>query len=119
MIRIYGFPLGPYDGFSFFIFLFFKSKTPSKTIINHERIHFFQQLELLFVIHWILYLLHYLILRIEVLRMKNKPANPHDWAYRHIVFEIEAYAMEKDLTYLKTRKPYAWLRYFQRSGNHS
>ncbi|MCA6073934.1 hypothetical protein [Fulvivirga sedimenti] len=118
MIRIYGFPLGPYDGFSFFIFLFFKSKNPSAELINHERIHFYQQVELLFIFHWLLYAGHYAVLR---LKMLGKPGikRPHDTAYRAICFEKEAYANERNLTYLDNRPLFAWRHYFHSRRNQS
>ncbi|MEJ2006321.1 MAG: hypothetical protein P8X57_15465 [Cyclobacteriaceae bacterium] len=112
MIHIYGFPLGRYDGFSFFFFIFFKSKKPGKVLINHEKIHFYQQLELLFLPHWTLYVLQYLFFRIRFAFEKDNVAESnHDRAYRMICFEREAYENEKDLDYLSRRRPFAWIKY--------
>ncbi len=112
MIYIYGFPLGPYAGFSFFIFIFFRSKSPGKVLINHERIHFYQQLEMLFLPHWLLYVLQYFFYRIKfALKDDAGPGSKHNRAYRMICFEQEAYAHEKDLTYLSRRRPFAWIRF--------
>jgi hypothetical protein len=110
MIHIYGFPLGPYDGFSFFIFIFFKSKKPGQVLINHEKIHFYQQLELLFVFHWILYVANYLVLLIYYL-FSGKRKGVHHLAYRNICFEKEAYAHESDLSYLSKRRLFGWMKY--------
>ena len=93
---------GNYEGFSFFIFIFYWRGTQDKsTILNHERIHFWQQVELLFIVHWLLYVIFYLVGR---LRGRN-----HDAAYRSIPFEREAYAFERDPGYLAERKPFAWI----------
>jgi hypothetical protein len=89
---------------SFGPFIIFRDKevaASARTNI-HELIHFFQQIELLFVGHWILYVIFYIVERSKGMK--------HDLAYRNNPFEREAYANE-NLTYLITRKPYAWLKY--------
>jgi hypothetical protein len=65
-----------------------------KELINHERIHLRQQLEMLIIPFYIYYLF--------LLKRKG---------YLNISFEKEAYANEGNLNYLKERKPYAWLKY--------
>ena len=73
---------------------------------RHETIHFQQQLELGFLIQWILYGLFWLIGLFVYKFDGNK-------AYRENPFEREAYANERKPTYLpKTRKRYAWVNYF-------
>lgn len=74
-------------------------------LLNHERIHFRQQLELLIVPFYIIYILHYLLL---FARFRN-----HDKAYRSIVFEKEAYQNDNNFDYLKTRKIWRFLSYFK------
>ena len=74
-------------------------------LLNHERIHFRQQIELLIIPFYFFYLLHYLIL---LARLGN-----HDNAYRNIVFEKEAYANDQNLEYLKTRKIWSFMNYFK------
>ena len=121
MIHIYGFPLLPpsYDGLSFFIFIFFRSRQPSPTLINHERIHFYQQLELLFIFHWLLYLVHYIFLLIYFISKPRKSGQSlHDKAYRNICFEQEAYDNERNPHYLEHRKPFAWFRYLRPRGTN-
>lgn len=112
MILIRNVYLFGYAGFSFFVFLFFAEKNPSRVLINHERIHFFQQVELLFIFHWILYVLFYLyhLARISG-RAGIKLKQRHDIAYRAIPFEKEAYHNEKNLTYLADRPWFAWIRH--------
>lgn len=68
-------------------------------ILNHERIHLRQQLELLILPFYLIYLLHYFFL---LLRFRN-----HEKAYRNIVFEREAYTHEGDPTYLSKRRWWA------------
>lgn len=93
-----------YTGFSFFIFIWISDHAENRDeVINHEKIHFYQQLELLFIFHWILYILFYLLYRAK--------GYGHDSAYRRIPFEKEAYAHEHSKTYLPKRKLFYWLKY--------
>ena len=97
--------LGRYSAMSLgpFIILKDKSLLTDYELINHETIHFFQQLELLFVIHWIMYAFFYLIGRVKGLN--------HNQAYLNNTFEKEAYANGADLLYIFKRKPYGWIKY--------
>jgi hypothetical protein len=97
--------LGHYRGMSlgFFIILQDKSQLNDFKLIHHETIHFYQQIELLFLPMWLLYGLFYCIGRVRGLN--------HNQAYRNIPFEKEAYSNEADLKYLFKRKPYAWVKY--------
>lgn len=94
----------PAAGMALFPFILVKYESLKKdiVIINHERIHLRQQIELLILPFYILYLLNYLI---NLLRFQN-----HDLAYRNIIFEKEAYTYETDLTYLKKGNWFGWLR---------
>lgn len=74
-----------------------------KVTINHETIHFKQQLELLVIPFYVLYLLNWLI---NLFRFGNAKT-----AYREIVFEKEAYSNEENMDYVATRKPYSWIKY--------
>jgi hypothetical protein len=96
----------PANAMALYPFMLFKSKLQKTDplIINHEQIHFRQQLELLILPFYILYLLHYLL---NLIRYKN-----HGQAYMQICFEREAYAHDRNMNYLRTRKPYAWVRFF-------
>ena len=100
-------PFLPATGMAIFPFIFIKYKglKHNKQIINHEQIHLRQQIELLVLPFYIIYILHYLV---NLLRYRN-----HDKAYRNIVFEREAYSNESDLMYLKTRRFSSWINYFQ------
>ena len=87
-----------------FIFVKTQKLKSNKIIINHENIHLRQQLELLIIPFYILYLLNYLLNLLYYMH--------HDKAYRNIVFEREAYFNERNPDYLKHRNIWSWLRYF-------
>lgn len=74
------------------------------SLLRHELIHLRQQMELLILPFYLLYVLNYAV---NVLRYKNG-----EKAYREILFEREAYAMDTSEDYIQQRKPYAWLRMF-------
>ena len=83
-----------YRGFSFFIFVWINKYVENKErIIHHEKIHFRQQVELLFIIQWLLYVLFYFINRLKGMN--------HDNAYKNNPFEKEAFANDHDFGYLK------------------
>ncbi len=94
----------PAAGMAIFPFILLKSSglKNDPTIINHEKIHLRQQLELLIFPFYLLYLINYLV---NLIKYQN-----HDLAYRNIVFEQEAYAHEGDLKYLKKGNWYGWLK---------
>lgn len=69
-------------------------------LINHERIHTRQMLEMLILPYYIWYITEWLIR----LPMKGR-------AYERLCFEREAYDNMHDLNYLKHRKPFAWREY--------
>ncbi|MCS4237854.1 hypothetical protein M2306_000616 [Myroides gitamensis] len=74
-------------------------------LVNHERIHLKQQLELLILPFYLWYGIEFLI-RLLYLRNRKK-------AYRAISFEQEAYKNEANLAYLKQRKTYAFFQYMR------
>lgn len=79
-------------------------ETDNLVLINHEKIHLKQQLELLIVPFYVLYFTDYLI-KIIIFRDKDK-------AYKNILFEREAYLNEENLDYLQSRPFWNWMRYF-------
>lgn len=91
-----------------FPFMFLKSKAlkGNNVLINHEKIHLKQQLELLVIPFFIAYFLEF---SFRLLQYKN-------WylAYRNISFEREAYLNEKDLNYLKKRPFWNFIKYFKK-----
>jgi len=87
-----------------FILLKDKYQKNDKILVNHERIHLRQQIELLILPFYLFYFLNYLI---NLIRYKN-----HYRAYLNIVFEREAYACDQNLKYLETRKLFSWINHF-------
>ena len=86
-----------------FIFIKKDAYKHDQILVHHESIHFKQQLELLIIPFYFCYLINYLI---NFIKYKS-----HHIAYLNIVFEKEAYANERDLNYLKTRKTFAWIKW--------
>lgn len=87
--------------------MFLKSKDlkENQVLINHEKIHLRQQLELLVIPFYIVYGIEFLI---RLILYKN-------WhkAYKNISFEREAYTNEFNLYYLKGRPFWAFLKYLR------
>lgn len=80
---------------AFFPFVILNSKVKADPrLINHERIHLRQQLELLVIPFYIWYLIEY-----------------YKKGYMNVSFEKEAYANDKDLNYLKKRSIFAFRKY--------
>ena len=75
----------------------------NKVLLNHEKIHIRQQIELLILPFFLLYFLEYLI-RLLQFKDRNK-------AYRNISFEREAYQNESNLDYLQTRSFWNFRKY--------
>lgn len=76
----------------------------SNELMNHERIHTAQQREMLFVGFYMAYFIEWLV---------RLPMGGN--AYRNISFEREAYANQRNLDYLSSRRPYSWRRYMKRT----
>lgn len=94
-----------YRGLAVFPFIFVKYALDkeNKVFVNHERIHLRQQLELLVIPFFVLYFLEFLV---RFIQYKN-----WDLAYRNVSFEREAYSKEKDLSYLKQRSFWSFLKF--------
>ena len=74
----------------------------NKIVRNHEKIHFWQQLEMLIIPFYIVYAINYIINRFRFKVERD--------AYVNIIFEKEAYIHEANPDYLKRRKIFGWLR---------
>jgi len=86
-------------------FIFVRNNNLKKVddLINHEKIHLRQQLELLLILFYLWYGIEYL-----VHYMKGKDSIK---AYKSISFEKEANWNENDLDYLDNRKWFSWFKY--------
>lgn len=91
-----------YKGMCVFPFVFYRGEL-NDTFVNHEKIHLRQQIELLVLPFFVIYILHYFI---NFIRYAD-----HMKAYKNIIFEKEAYGNERNLDYLKTRK---WFQCFRK-----
>lgn len=87
-----------------FILIIDKSFRYDRVLVNHERIHLSQALELLIVPFYVWYFTEFLLHYIRIRDFKQ--------AYLRISFEREAYRNESNLQYLKTRKFWAFTAYF-------
>ncbi|PIE48882.1 MAG: hypothetical protein CSA39_05460 [Flavobacteriales bacterium] len=98
-----------YTGMAVYPFIFLKNKslTDNWALINHERIHLKQQLEMLWVFFFIWYVLEF-CLNLIIYRNWKK-------AYKNISFEKEAYTHEGNPNYLNDRKLWAFLKYLKPS----
>ena len=79
------------------------------TTINHESIHWKQQLEMLIIFFYLWYLIEWGLKTIIPLLNQKLPKD----AYYQISFEREAYGNEKNLSYLETRKPFSWWKHLK------
>lgn len=108
LISKYLVPKG-YIGITIFPFVFLKSVSLKKNrvLINHEKIHLRQQLELIIIPFYIFYGIEFIF---RLIQHKN-------WhlAYRNISFEREAYQNELNFNYLKGRKFWNFLKYIRAS----
>lgn len=86
-----------------FVFLKYKALKEDAVLLNHERIHLQQQIELLIIPFFVIYGFEFLIRLLQYKRWSL--------AYRNISFEREAYFQEAQLDYLKYRRLYSFLKY--------
>ncbi|WP_111685412.1 hypothetical protein [Winogradskyella tangerina] len=97
-----------YVGLTIFPFMFLKHKRlkADEVLINHEKIHLRQQMELLVIPFFIIYGFEFVIRLIQYKSWKT--------AYRNISFEREAFQNEKNLNYLNTRSFWNFVCYFRK-----
>lgn len=91
------------SGITLFPFIILSDRTlkNNKRTVNHEQIHIRQQLEMLVILFYVVYLIEF---GIGLIKYKNKIS-----AYKNISFEKEAYSHQHDFEYLKGRKLWAWV----------
>ncbi len=98
---------GGKNAITLFPFVFFRTRSAraNPRLVNHENIHLMQQLELLIIPFYLWY-------SIEYLTQRSKGFSHHQ-AYRRISFEKEAFANDQNPLYLKTRKPWSFIRFLK------
>lgn len=96
-----------FSGFTFFPFVFLRYKKDKENLVllNHERIHIRQQLEMLVVPFFLWYFTEY-VFRLLQFRDRRK-------AYHNISFEREAYLNDNNSNYLSNRKLYSFFKYLK------
>lgn len=100
------FPEGDFIAITLFGIVFTRDRRKiTGKVLNHELIHCQQQLELLYIPFFILYIMEWLV---RLLRFRNRYK-----AYSSLSFEREAYCNDANPDYLKHRKPYSWIHYFK------
>ena len=94
-----------FSGITLYPFIFLREEADKQNtrLLNHERIHLRQQLELLVLPFYILYISEWLL---KVCYYRNR----HQ-AYLHLSFEREARQYEHDVNYIKRRKLFSFVRY--------
>lgn len=96
-----------YSGIALYPFIILKNQMmiEDARLVNHERIHLRQQLELLILPFYIFYGIEFLV-RWYHYRNWNQ-------AYKYISFEREAYSNESNLQYIESRKFWQFLKYLR------
>ncbi len=94
-----------FNGISLWPFVILKDESfkNDPVILNHEKIHLKQQAEMLLIFFYVWYGIEF---GIRYLQYKNKFL-----AYRNISFEREAYANEFNLSYVKNRRFWHFLKF--------
>lgn len=104
LISKYLLPKG-YNGLAVYPFVVLKRRALKldKVVVNHEKIHLRQQIELLILPFYIWYLIEFFI---RLIKYKN-------WhlAYHNISFEKEAYSNESKPDYIASRRFWQFLNY--------
>jgi hypothetical protein len=86
-----------------FVMLRDDSYKDNSVLINHERIHIRQQIEMLILPFYVFYFFDFLI-KLIIYRNRNR-------AYNNVGFEREAYDNERNPDYLKSRPFWRFLLY--------
>ena len=94
----------PWGAMTIWPFIFVQRKmTLTKALVNHERIHIAQQIEMFWLFFFVIYVLEFII-KLFVYRSWYK-------AYKNISFEREANRNEDNFEYLLERDTWDWIHY--------
>ncbi len=86
-----------------FIFLKHKDLKNDKLLLNHEKIHLKQQIEMLWLLFFVWYFVEFAVKLIIYKKLMT--------TYRNLSFEREAYENELNLNYISKRKFWNFLKY--------
>ena len=94
-----------FSGITLFPFVFLKreEQKSNTVLLNHEKIHLKQQIEMLVVFFYLWYGIEFLIRFIQYGNRRE--------AYLNISFEREAYCNESNFGYIKKRPIWAFTKY--------
>ena len=97
-------PIKPFAAVNVFGVLLVREETNiTPSLLNHERIHTRQMLEMLFVFFYLWYVVEWG----GRYFMKGR-------AYTNISFEREAYMNQTNYAYVLSRIPYSWVKYLRK-----
>lgn len=93
-----------YSAITIYPFIFMRSdkQRSNEVLINHEKIHLRQQIELFLIGFYLWYGIDFIV---KLIKHRDKFI-----AYKDNIFEREAYRNEKNLNYLKARSCFAFLK---------
>jgi len=92
------------NGITLYPFVLFRKETKlSSRLLNHEKIHLRQQLEMLVLFFYLWYILEFFVRLMQYQQFTK--------AYYNISFEREAYYHESNKHYLEKRKWFAWINF--------
>lgn len=95
------FPPRRFHAITLFPFVFYNGAELNEREVRHETVHLWQQVALLLVGFYVLYIVFWLI---GLLRYRNR-----DRAYRDIPFERSAYILESKSDVSPIRQSYHWI----------
>lgn len=104
------FPGKGFAGITLWPFVIINEKVLSSdpVFLNHERIHYKQQEELLVLPFYLWYFIEFMF--------KYPIYRDFYLTYRNLSFEREAYSNERDLTYCSKRKFWAFIKFLSRKA---
>lgn len=105
LVRILSF--GNARAMALFPFVLMSKKDLPPEVLNHEKIHLKQQLELLLIFFYFWYFIEFFI---HFCKLGSR-----EKAYMNISFEKEAYQNHHDFNYLKNRKAWTFIGYLKKA----
>ena len=105
LIHTRRFPPQAYHAVTIFPFVFYNGEPLKENEIRHETVHLWQQMALLLLPFYLLYLLFWLY---GLIRFRNRQR-----AYMSIPFERSAYYLEKKTDNTPLTMSFNWLKHFK------
>ncbi len=102
LIHTRHFPSRGYHAITLFPFVLYNGRELTESEIRHETVHLYQQLSLLVIPFYLLYLLFWIV---GMIRYRDS-----NMAYRNIPFERSAYLLETRPTVSPLHQAFHWFR---------